>query len=100
MGILLNLNLNQGIKVIIYLHTFFSKELFWKFFWNFLDDLYAGMFMDRRNFLGGIFWADFFGGFFLRNFWADFFGRNVFLKELFGRNYFFTLLKLFEYERD
>ena len=65
-GILLNLNLKQGIKVILHLHTFSSKELFWKFlgnFWGiFLDDFFAGMFMEEffgRDFLQGCF-----GGFF------------------------------------
>ena len=51
--------------------------------------------------MGGIFWEDFFG----RNFLGGFFGGGFFLggifwEELFGRNSLFTLLKLFEYERD
>ena len=34
MGISLNLNLKRGIKVSLYLHTFSSKDLFWKFLGN------------------------------------------------------------------
>ena len=56
MGILLNLNLKQGIKGILYLHTFL--EIFGEFFWNFLDDFFEGMFMEE--FFGRIFWEDFF----------------------------------------
>ena len=73
MGILLNLNLKQGIKVILYLHTFFKG-----FFLEFLDDFFGGMFME------------------------EFFGR-IFLGEIFlGRNFLggIICLKLFEYERD
>ena len=91
MGILLNLNLKQGIKVILYLHTFFKG-----FFLEFLDDFFGGMFMEE--FFGRIFWEDFFGGIF----WEDFFGRNFFGEEFFGRNFLggIICLKLFEYERD
>ena len=92
MGILLNLNLKQGIKVILYLHSFFKGfflEFLGEFFWNFLDNFFGGMFMKEffaRNFLRGIFLEEFFernilGGFFWRNFWGEeFFGRNHLFK--------------------
>ena len=90
MGILLNLNLNLGIKVILNLHTFSSKELFWKFLRNFfgifLDDFFAGMFMEEffgRNILEGFFWRIFFekflGGFFLEKCFLE----GTFWEELF-----------------
>ena len=61
-----------------YLHL-----IFWRNFW--------------RNFLGGIFWEKFFGKIFL----AGIFLRGFFWgEEFFGRNSLFTLLKLFDYERD
>ena len=68
---------------------------FWEFFWEFfLRIFFEECFV--RNFLGGIFWEDFFG----RNILGGlFFGRN-FLGGFFWRNSLFTLLKLFEYERD
>ena len=67
MGILLNLNLKQSIKVILYLHTFFKEsflEFLGEFFWNFLDNFFGGMFM--KEFFLGIFWEDFF----VRNFFG------------------------------
>jgi hypothetical protein len=56
---------------------------------EFFGDFFSGFFW--RNFLVGYFWEKLFGGFF----WEKFF-----LEELFGRNSLFTLLKLFEYERN
>ena len=67
-----------------------------------------GYFQNLRNFLDifwiflGIFWKFFkifLKEFLWRNFLEKFFG-GIFLEELFGRNSLFTLLKLFEYERD
>ena len=42
----------------------------------------------------------FLGGFFWRNFLGGFFGGNILGGIFLGRNSLFTLLKLFEYERD
>ena len=61
MGILLNLNLKQGIKVILYLHTFSSKEFFWKFLGNSF-----GIF--QMIFLQECLWRNFLEGFFVRIF--------------------------------
>ena len=64
---------------------------FWEIVWNIFG--FGGEFF-------GILWEDFFGGIF----WEKFFGRNflggIFWEEFFGRNSLFTLLKVFEYERD
>ena len=79
MGILWNLNLNQGIKVIFYLHTFSSKELFWKFL---------------GNFFGGIFWKDFFGGFFFEKFLGRFFWEKCFLEGTFWEELFVYIVKV------
>ena len=70
----------------------FFEKFFWRncleFFWIFGVKCFGILWEDflGRNFLGGIFWE-------------NFFGRN-FLRGIFGRNSLFTLLKLFEYERD
>ena len=60
----------------------FLQECLWR---NFLEGFFVRTFFEK--FLGGFFWEKFFLG-------------GIFWKELFGRNYLFTLLKLFEYERD
>ena len=44
-----------------------------------------------RNFLGGIFWEEFFGRIFLKEFFGRNFSGGIFWEELFGRNFLFTL---------
>jgi hypothetical protein len=65
-----------------------------------------GIFRNIFGIFGGIFLEDFFGGMFLEEFFGRTFLRGLnFLGKLFGRHFLwrnslFTLLKLFEYERD
>ena len=67
---------------------------FWEFLENFLEDFFGVMFLEKI--LGGFYWDKFFW----RNFLGGIFGGGIFWEEIFGRNSLFTLLKLFEYERD
>ena len=100
-GDFIEFELNKALKSF-FIHTLFLKgiflEIFGEFIWNFLDHFFAGMFVEE--FLEGFFGRIFFEKFLGRFFWEKFFWGGIFWKELFGRNYLFTLLKLFEYERD
>ena len=78
----MNLNLRQGIKVILMI---FLGILWGIFFAIFLDNFFGAMFMEK-----------YFGRIFLEKS----FGKNFYGEEFFGRNSLFMFLKLFEYERD